>query len=383
MRDHAVIRALLLVLALTAVAPAWASGWVGAYVWGGVVAQSTGVQRFYDTVDLVLRQGFDTVRVAPGPTAIDGVTIPGCTGAHDTLTCYAKVMFASSAWENPGLKRIMLTAIDRTCVNAASGNIGCFTASLLTANKTAIEKEYADLLAYLSQRFAGRGIQFILSNWEGDNFVYCGSAYSFSQGGSFTTSCNNSITSNGQTRAQRLQALLTWFSYKDEVVANFIAANPGTSVIHAPEFSAFGMFAGGCQGGCATGTPSSDLVLGAIQAAGGRRYCSYSSYDSQGPANGSYLAAVQQILAICQNLIIGEAGYDLLGPGGLANDAALFPALDQLRNVSGVLGVIPWNAVNPADGSQQFGMFDTSGRDQLLHLYGPLRPTRQVPAYQR
>jgi lysophospholipase L1-like esterase len=358
---------------------------VGAYVWGGVLTRSAGVQRFYDTVDLVLKRGFETVRVAPGPSAIYGVTIPDCTGANDTLTCYAKVMFASSAWDNPGLKHVMLTAIDRTCTNAAPANNGCLTASTLTANKAAIEKEYTDLLNYMAQRFAGRNVDFWLSNWEGDNFVYCGNAVGYGMGGAVTTSCNAAITANGQTKEQRLQAFSQWLSYRDEAVANFKAANPGVNVIHAPEFNNYKLFSGGCGGSCVAGTPSPDSVLGQIQAAGGREYCSYSSYDTQGPAGGSYLAAVDTILGICKNLIIGEAGYDLLNSGaaGVANNVALYGALDQIRNLYGVLAVIPWNAVNPSDGYQQLGMFDSAGRDQLLHDFGPLRPTPQPPTFQR
>jgi hypothetical protein len=335
------------------------------------------VQRFYDTVNAALVAGFDTIRFAPGTSAVDGVSLaPFCSGASDNLACYTKVLLASQAWDNPGLKRVMLTAIDRTCSTLAASNNGCLTASTLTANKTAIKAEYAAMLAVLRDRFAGRSIQFILSNWEGDNFVYCGSAYDFGRntGGTFAATCQASWPS-GQTNQQRVQAHLLWHSYRDEAVAEFIAANPGFSLIHAPEISSYTLLNSGCGGACNSAT---DDVIDQIAANGGRAYCSYSSYDTQGSAGGTYLATVRALLNICQNLIIGEAGYDLLNAGNLQRNVDLFKALDQIRNVPGVLGVIPWNAANPSSGSQKYGMFDMTGADQLLRFLGPIRPTPQA-----
>lgn len=371
------MRALALALALLTLAlPARSAGWVGAYVWGGVVTQSTGVQRFYDTVRLSLAAGFDTIRIAPGPSAVDGNIIAGSCPGDDNLACYSRILFASSVWDHPNLKRIMLTAIDRKCQSLAGGNQGCLTASTLTANKVAIKAEYAAMFTVLRDRFAGRSIQFILSNWEGDNFVFCGSAYDFGRnaGGTAAANCQATFPS-GQTNVQRVQAHLLWHSYRDEAVAEFIAANPGFNLINAPEVITYNLFNPGCGGLC---NPETDTILKQIALAGGRPYCSWSSYDAQGPANGAYLAAVQDILATaCQNLIIGEAGFDLLGAGNLQRNVEVFKALDQIRNVPGVLGVIPWNAVDPASGSQKFGMFDTNGKAQLLPFLGPIRPTPQ------
>lgn len=371
------MRGLLVSLALLFAIPAHAAGWVGAYVWGGVVTQSAGVQRFYDTVGLALASGFDTIRIAPGPTAIDATPLnSSCTGS-DNLACYAQILFASPVWNHPGLKRVMLTAIDRKC-QSIGGNNGCLTASTLTANQAAIKAEYADLFAYLATRFAGRNVQFILSNWEGDNFVFCGDAFGIGTSGTKAQACQATFPA-GQTNVQRLQAHLQWHAIRDSAVSDFVAANPTFNLIHAPEFNSYNLFNSGCGGFC---DPNTDTVLKQIALAGGRQYCSYSSYDSQGPANGTYLANVQAILATaCTNLIIGEAGYDLLNAGGLRNNVELFKALDQLRTQPGVLGVIPWNAVNPGNGSQKFGIFDTTGASQLLQFLGPLRPVQAAPTF--
>lgn len=347
-------------------------GWVGAYVWGGVITQSSGVQRFYDTIHAMLAAGFDTIRIAPGPSAIDGGILTGrCQGASDRLACYTQILFASDVWDDPGLKRIMLTAIDRTCVTAASSNNACLTESLLVPRKAAIKAEYIAMLSILRDRFAGRPIQFILSNWEGDNFVYCG-AYNFGRnaGGKSATDCRAHWLA-GQTNVQRVQAHLLWHSYRDEAVAEFVAANPGFDLIHAPEINSLTLLDPGCGGLC---NPATDDIVDQIAASGGRAYCSYSSYDTQGPPGGSYLAAIKGLLKICRNVIIGEAGYDIRRPGNLRRNIEVYQALDELRRLPGVIGVIPWNAVNPANGSQRFGLFDTTGADQLFQYLGPIQP---------
>jgi hypothetical protein len=369
------MRVLILILALLAAQPASALGWVGTYIWGGLVSQGTGAQQVYNSVNHVLVAGFDTVRLKIGPSqAADYGLSPDPCPSDKTLACYARAMLASSAWDNPGLKRVMVTAHDFSAYLAAGGNSGYLNASVLTANATAIKAEYVGLIQVLYDRFSGRGVQIILSNWEGDNLIFCGSAFDFGRVGGNAATCQATFPA-GQTNVQRIQNYMQWLALKDQAVSDFLAAHPDANVIHAPEFNNYKLFAPGCSGLC---DPSTDTLLKQFAASGGRQYCSYSSYDTQGPANGSYLAAVQDILTICQNLIIGEAGYDLLTAANLQNNIALYGALDQIRQQPGVLGVIPWNAFNPASLSQRYGLFSSDGSSQLYHYLGPLKPTPQA-----
>lgn len=370
-----------LLVFLSLVGSANATGWKGAYIWGGLLTASStsGPQQFYDSVNYVLLNGFDTVRFKIGPNQEADYNLPAntyCVG-NQNLACYAQVMLNSTVWDNPNLKRIMLTTIDFTASASAPANAGLFNPTLLAANQTAIEAEYTALLTYLNTRFAGRSIQFIISNWEGDNVVYCGAVYSFATNPTFSTACRAGALSS-HTNAYWVQGLLTWFSYKDAAIAAFVAANPSFNVIHAPEFSSFNQFAGGCGGNCV----ATDLVEAQIAAGGGRAYCSYSSYNSQSGANGEYLGDARSIItnACKTGLILGEMGLSV-GTGGSdstpAAAVANFQGLAQLRQTTGILGVIPWHAFDPPTPGtgNLFGQFDTTGRPFQINL----DPDRPIP----
>ena len=269
--------ALASVFALSPVA-ASAEGFVGAYVWGGMIDTHVGIQRFYDTVDSALNNGFTAIRFKLGPGQANdyGITPDPCYG-NETLSCYAQVMFDLPVWDNPKLTTVILTALDFTAyLNEGGSNNGYVDTYNLAAHQAAIEAEYTGLFNVLQQRFAGRNVQFILSNWEGDNVVYCGSSYNYATNPAFAAKC---VHPNNESNAQAAAGLVTWFGYRDQAVAAFVAANPSINLIQAPEFNAYSMFDSGCHGYCNAAT---DTVLAQIGAAGGRGYCSYSSYDTQG-----------------------------------------------------------------------------------------------------
>ena len=184
---------------------------------------------------------------------------------------------------------------------------------------------------------------------------------------------------SGQTNAQRVQAFLQWVSYKDAAVAAFVAANPGFNLISAPEFSNFGMFASGCGGYC---NGSTDTVLDQIGIAGGRAYCSYSSYDSMSGPGSTFITNVRAILNTCANLIIGEEGADLdtTPPATIVN---YFQALAQINSLASVLGVIPWHFVDSAGSATAYGLFTATGAPQQYPLLGGLRPARPAVASYR
>ena len=247
----------------------------------------------------------------------------------------------------------------------------------MTANQSAIEAEYVAFFNVLKTRFAGRAVQFVISNWEGDNLIYCGNAHAFSARGAFSSACQTGTFASGQTNAQRVQAFLQWVSYKDAAIAAFIAANPGFNLISAPEFNNYAQFAGGCGGYCNAAT---DTLFDQIGIAGGRAYCSYSSYESMSGPGSTYITNIRAILNACANLIIGEEGADLntTAPAMIVN---YFQALAQINSLSQVLGVIPWRFVDSAGSATAFGLFSASGAPQQYPLLGPLTPARAAATH--
>ena len=262
------------------------AGFVGAYIWGGTLTSrhaSGSAERFYDSVDHALAAGFDTIRFKIGVGQVADYALgPDPCAERQSLACYGRVMFASPAWDNPRLRRVIITTIDFACDTYRHGNgNGCLVASQLTANAAAIQAEYADLYTVLKARFGTRPIQFIIDNWEGDNFAYCGDSGRFAANvNGFAKTCKASWP-KGQTNQQRVQALLQWVGYKQAAATRFLSANPTFSLIVAAEFNIYTLFSVQCSrsGVCSAAT---DTLFDAIAAAGGLPYCSWSSYDSEG-----------------------------------------------------------------------------------------------------
>jgi hypothetical protein len=356
----------------------------GAYVWGGYLTQDSGVQGFYDSVGYALNRGFGTVRIAITPSETSDLSISGQC-ATPSLACYAQIMFASGVWDNANLQRVIITTLDWSCYQYEPANLnnGCLYAPDLTANQAAIKAEYTALFNVLKSRFGSRNIQFVIDNWEGDNFAFCSSAYNV--GGSATTSaaCLATFT-GGQTFAQRSAALVQWVGYRDAAVNAFVVANPGFNMISALEFNSLTLFCqgettsastcaaetSGCQGTC---NPSTDTVLDQVTAAGGRAYCSYSSWDSI--ANGSLPEDALNILSRgCSHLIIGEAGaaVDNSTVAAVQNVYWQVCIADQLPNV---MGSVLWNLVYPGSGLH-YGLFNGSGTNLNIGNIGCLQPSR-------
>ena len=391
-----ILRAIAFALTLLVVPAARAQpapGWVGAYIWGGLIttqhSASEGAAQFHDSVRFMLAQGFDTIRFTIGPKAMAAYNLPSsryCRGADRKLGCFARLMLASDAWDDPGLRRVMLSLADFACYTYASDNNGCLYEPYLKANEAAIAAEYTDLLQVLHDRFAGRGIQIIISNWEGDNFVYCGS-YRFARRAPSAAKCMAKWPA-GQTTTQRADAFLYWYSIKDAAVSAFRANHPDFDVIVAPEFNGwYDTFDRGCNGRCDPG----DELVSRIEAAGGREYCSYSSYGSQGQF---YIEKLSKILErSCKNLIIGEFGRDY-PRHSRADIEANFALVDKARRLvladgRRVIGVVPWHAIDgetlPKAGphEQVYGLFRYDGREVLHPLMGGLRPTPPEPKAQK
>lgn len=363
-----------------------ATGFNGVYIWGGYLSGYSGAAEVQQSVGYALARGWTTVRIAitPGEMATEGITSQ-CT--TPSLACYAKIEFSSNVWDNPSLQRVIITTLDWACYQyvPTSLNTGCLYAPYLTANQSAIEAEYTGLFNVLKARFGTRSIQFIVDNWEGDNFVYCGAAFGFGQTPSVASACTSTFPS-GQSNSQRAAALVQWVGYRDAAVASFVAANPGFNLISALQFNSMTLFCQGettlastcesettgCHGYC---NPSTDTVLDQVTAAGGRAYCDYSSYDSLN--NNSLPTDALNILSRgCGNLIIGEAGASGSAADGFTPSTAQAVFTEQVcvaDNIPRVLGSVIWNLIWPGTGNR-YGMYYENGAPLNIGNIGCLFP---------
>ncbi len=329
----------------------------GGYVWGGYLAPSRTVASFYDSVRLCLSHGISLIRFDVGD-------FPGkeayCRSTN-TLACYARIQFDDPVWDDKGLKAVMLTAIDRSCSGIDSAR--CFEPSWLAAHSAVVIDEYLELFRALYERFGTRKIQFILSNWEADNAINCGDAFDFVRNrDGFAARCNGKYPIEVATPSLRAAGLLRWVALRDQAIDRFRATHPTFDLVQAPEFNVYKGFASGCGGQCDGKTAA---VIDQIAIAGGRQYCSYSSYESQGPR---YLDDTRDLGRICRHLIIGEFGLDL-------DSFTPQAARDNFRRVAEaaqpLYAIVPWNAVDEGHGAR-YGLFDNEGEPDQLKLIGPL-----------
>lgn len=337
----------------------------------------TGVERLANSVALALDTGFDTIRIAVGPNVVADYGLdPGTCVGHRSLGCFATTLLAPRIWSDRRLKRVILTTVDFSCFVSGGGNgNGCLVAARLDANGAAIEAEYGALFDVLLRRF-GERVAIVIDNWEGDNFSYCGDSWRYANDlAGFAARCRATWPS-GQNNRARVAAFLRWIGLKDAAAARFRAAHPGFDLVVAAEFNVVDAFARACPASHSCDA-STDSVLDAIAASGGRDWCSWSSYDAQGASDGRYLAAAEDILKVCRHLIVGEGGYDqnLYSP---AQTRALFVAMNQIRELPGVAGVVPWHGFDAPGSPTRYGLWTPSGRPQVLDLLGPLKP--QTPS---
>ncbi len=363
----------LAILCLLTAHDASAASFVGVYIWGGTLQKGdTGVERLANSVALSLDAGFDTIRIAIGPNVVSDYQLdPGTCAGHRSLGCFASALLAPAIWSDRRLRRVVLTTVDFACFESQGDNgNGCLVTQRLRANHSAIEAEYAALFAVLRERFRER-VAILIDNWEGDNFAYCGDSWRYATNlMGFATHCR-ATWPHGQDNRDRVAALLQWVGLKDAVAARFRIDHPGFDLAVAAEFNTVDAFARACpaSGVCDADT---DSVLDTIRASGGRDWCSWSSYDVEGPPDGRYLDAARSILKVCRHLIIGEGGYDQ-NHYTAEQTRTLFVAMDQIRHLPGVEGVVPWHGFDKPGATTRYGLWTAQGQPQVIDLLGPLR----------
>lgn len=364
---------------------------LGAYYWGGRHLSATDTP--LATATSALRaSGFRTARFVLNPR-VRGELIPSssaslpygidtttfnadCPPGTPFLPCAVRHPVYRDAISPPDLRTIVFTAYD----SATSGDYGWGTGyvdeTFVDDHENQIIEEYRALTLALYETQAGSGKTFIIANWEGDNHVYCGSAYQYSYDEGFRGKCPHA--------GDYLNGLRAWFKLRKRGIGEgrAMAAALGYSGVHVAdgiEFNSFHMM----------NDRGYRSVLFDIIPEVRPEWASYSSWETiDHLASGNDAPRMARDLLDLKNylaqttagtrLMIGEAGFD--GTPGDRTDAvkirqsALIAQSVELFNTANIPVVILWAAqnsmpgANPATGEVEFifheGLYNADGSER-------------------
>jgi len=231
-------------------------------------------------------------------------------------------------------------------------------------NAAAVRKEYSDLAFYLSRKYRGTHKQFIISDWEGDNSIYCGNAHDFAVVDQVRANCLSQYQSlyGVASPADALQGLRLWQQARalgilDGRLRARAEGIEAKRVYLAPEFNIVrALHDGGFQS-----------VLYDVLPYATFDYVSYSAWESINSADprGTLLADLETIrnVAGTNAIIIGETGFsrgDWPGQDVTRTSNVISAALDW-----GVAYIVQWNLYD-TDAQDQFGLYDLQGQPTPL-----------------
>ncbi|MBX9767743.1 MAG: hypothetical protein K2X47_10765, partial [Bdellovibrionales bacterium] len=152
---------------------------LGVVVWSGLPNLSD--LNFKRGMDFLFKEGFQTFRlvVAPQSPGIYKIN-PPCDGNRpDFLKCLVSNGEMERVLAHPRLKIANLVVYDTLTAGAAGDLRKYLNATFLNQNRTEVIRIYEELAFELANRFSNTGKKFVISDWEADNAIYCGSAYNF------------------------------------------------------------------------------------------------------------------------------------------------------------------------------------------------------------
>lgn len=145
---------------------------IGIYHWGGqlTTSMSSGVER-------IAALGGHVARVAYSPTYYRDYGIQTDCYPNYSLSNLAQEPDVQRALDNPEIHVFILTTYDGATFGDCQHQKYFNPAFYTPENIAALKAEYSDFVVYLFRRYANSNRRFIVSNWEGDNAVYCGAAW--------------------------------------------------------------------------------------------------------------------------------------------------------------------------------------------------------------
>jgi len=278
---------------------------LGFYDWGGQYASPLS-----DSVQRIVAIGSRAARISLSPRyGIDYHQSTACSTLA-SLEALVQQPDIEAALDNPNIDVFMITAYDFTTFGDCQAQRYLEPQFYTPENVRALVQEYSDLTLYLYQAYTHTYKRFIISNWESDNSIYCGQAYSYATTQSFRDYCDGAYPSlyyGNATPAESLKALKLWFQYRQQGIADgrVRAAQLGLGgmrVYFAPEFCITrALHDRGFQSVLYDVLPS--VIFD---------YVSYSAYESiNAPQPGDTLTAdlntIQEVTG-SSSIILGESG---------------------------------------------------------------------------
>lgn len=316
----------------------------------------------------VVALGSRAARVALSPRyGIDYQQSTACS-TLGSLEALVRQPDIKAALDNPNIDVFMITAYDFTTFGDCQTQRYLEPQFYTPVNIQALVQEYSDLTLYLYQAYAHTDKRFIISNWEGDNSIYCGQAYSYATTQSFREYCDGAYPSlyyGNATPAESFNALTLWFQFRQQGIADgrVRAAQlgwGGTRVYFAPEFCITrALHAGGYQS-----------VLYDVLPAVLFDYVSYSAYESiNAPQPGETLTEdLDTIQAVTGSnaIILGEIGFSLSawGTAAISRTSEVLAAADSW----GVSYIFVWNLYD-SSALDAYGAYGTDGTLTELGAY--------------
>jgi hypothetical protein len=336
---------------------------VGIYHWGGrrasglssgvadVVALNAGVMR----ITLSARMAID---YNTGFQCIPEFTLAGTLDDPDVL----------AAITDPRLQVIMITAYDGTGFSDCVTNNYIHPTFYSKDNTARMVGEYSEFVYRLHRLLNGSHKKVILSNWEGDNALYCGSAYSYLNDVKFRQGCDEmypaAYAGNAGPR-ESVEGMVLWLraKYLGMNLGNIRAAEEGlteTQVFQAPEISVVHALK---DRGYAS-------VLYDVLPRTPFDYVSYSCYEIlNNPDPGAALREDLNLIQLAtgsRRIVLGEVGYPRSAMGERLIPATLSVVAEAIS--WGVEYIIQWNLYDQGPGTD-FGMYDSDGRLTVLGEY--------------
>lgn len=356
----------------SAVAAGYGTGQIGVYHWGGQYTRSVS-----QGVTAIASLGGRVARITLSPRFYRDYNMGSDCYSGFTLSAGAQDPDVVQALANPGVDVVIITAYDGTGYGDCQRMRFLDPAFYTPENTAALQQEYSDLTLYLYETYGRTHKRFIISDWEGDNSIYCGDAYQFAVVDRVRRDCLAGYQAQYGVASPEdaFQGFKQWQDTRalgilDGRLRARAEGIGGMRVYLAPEFNIVrALHDRGFQSVLYDILPSAmfDYVS----------YSAWESINSPDPA-GTLRADLDTIqdVAGTNAIIIGETGFnrtEWAGQDVTRTSNVMSAALDW-----GVAYIVQWDLYD-TDAEDQFGLYDLQGQPTPLaawfqSLYQPAIP---------
>jgi|SRR5579872_5250401 len=337
-------------------------GWVGTYPGN----------RLQEGARLAKQSGFQTIRL-PLVASVEtdfGIAIGISTSCHgmQTLASLVSLPAYAQVLADPAFRTIFLTvwgdsnsydacvARDPRTDQHPNKRYLDKTFYSIAANRDRTRGEYADLTYRIYEAYRGTGKVFGISNWEGDNELYCDSAYYFANNPAFRSSCEARRNSMDVVAAYRQFFELRQQGIDQGRARAMREGIKGVSVISVIEVSAFRFLKD-------AHLPS--MLEDVIPAVPPPDFVSYSAWESIGSTPEQLYRDLDALESrFKEHVIVGEFGFDRGLDQSAAGHAA--SAISSMRRAR-VPYAIWWQIfdqppLSSLNDKGLYGLYDDHGR---------------------